>query len=148
MRQGAFFATPGRAVSRGTLDRNRRSPAMLAGLPPAVTACRGNLLRIPLPDGSFDGAFAVESLEHALLPQRAVSELCRIVRPGGRVLVIDKRRARQPLSHHDPWERWFAPEELAGWLGRWCDDVVVRPVSHGEGRSGRDLFLAAVGTKR
>ena len=90
---------------------------MLAGLPPDATACRGSLLQIPLPDGSFDGAFAVESLEHALLPERAVAELCRIVRPGGRVLVIDKHRARQPLSHHDPWERWFTPEELAGLAG-------------------------------
>ena len=124
------------------------APAMLAGLPPGVTACRGTLLQIPLPDGCFDGAFAVESLEHALLPERAVSELCRIVRPGGRVLVIDKHRARQPLSHHDPWERWFTSEELAEWLRCWCDDVVVRPVSHLEGRPGRNLFLAAVGRKR
>jgi malonyl-CoA O-methyltransferase len=124
------------------------APAMLACVPPAVTACCGSLLGIPLADGSFDGAFAVESLEHALLPERAVSELCRIVRPGGRVLVIDKHRARQPLSYHDPWERWFTPEELGQWLRRWCDDVVVRPISHREGRPGRDLFLAAVGTKR
>jgi malonyl-CoA O-methyltransferase len=124
------------------------APAMLACLPPNVTACRGSLLQIPLPDGCFDGALAVESLEHALLPERAVAEVCRIVRPGGQVLVIDKHRARQPLSHHDPWERWFTPHELADWLGRWCDAVVVEPVAHLEGRPGRNLFLAATGRRK
>jgi malonyl-CoA O-methyltransferase len=124
------------------------SPAMLAGLPPGVTAVRGSLLRIPAADGALDAALAVESLEHALRPERAVAELCRIVRPGGRLLVIDKRRARQPLSRHDSWERWFTPEELAAWLRRDCDEVRVESISHLEGRPGRNLFLAASGRKR
>ena len=124
------------------------SPAMLEWLPDGVTACPGNLLRIPAADGAFDGAFAVESLEHSLVPERAVAEICRVVRPGGRVLVIDKHRAKQPLSEHEPWERWFLPEELTCWLARYCEGVTVEPVSHSEGRPGRDLFLAAAGTRR
>ncbi|MFH1266246.1 MAG: methyltransferase domain-containing protein, partial [Planctomycetota bacterium] len=124
------------------------SPAMLDWLPDGVTTCQGSLLRIPAVDGAFDGAFAVESLEHSLAPERAIGELCRVVRPGGWVLVIDKHRAKQPLSEHDPWERWFLPEELAGWLGRYCDDVSVAPASHSEGRGGHDLFLAAQGTRK
>lgn len=124
------------------------SQAMLAGLPDGVTTCLGSLLRIPAADGAFDGVFAVESLEHSLVPERAIGELCRVVRPGGRVLVIDKHRAKQPLSEHDRWERWFLPEELTQWLGRYCDDVTVEPVSHSEGRGGRDLFLAAQGTRK
>jgi len=123
------------------------SQAMLARLPSGVEAREGSLLRIPAADGEFDGALAVESLEHALVPERAVAELCRVVRPGGRVLVIDKHRAKQPLSEHDPWERWFLPEELARWLGRYCEDVAVEPVAHSEGRGGSDLFLAARGRR-
>jgi hypothetical protein len=64
------------------------------------------------------------------------------------VLIIDKNRARQPLSEHDPWERWLTPEELTTWLGRYCDEVTVHPVAHQEGRPGRDLFLAATGRRR
>jgi SAM-dependent methyltransferase len=124
------------------------SPAMLARLPPGVNTVEGSILRIPLPDAALDGALAVESLEHALLPERAMAELCRVVRPGGRVLVIDKDRRKQPLSEYDPWERWFAPEELAAWMERWCEDVVVRHVPHAEGRPGSDLFLAASGVRR
>jgi malonyl-CoA O-methyltransferase len=124
------------------------SKAMLAQLPPGVRAVEGSLLRIPLADGELDGALAVESLEHSLLPEQAVAELCRVVRPGGSVLVIDKHRAKQPLSLCDPWERWFTPQELSAWLGRSCDEVAVSPVAHREGRGGRDLFLAARGEKR
>jgi len=124
------------------------APSAPDGLPPGVAVCHGSLLRLPVTDGAMDGALAVESLEHALLPERAMAELCRIVRPGGRVLVIDKHRRKQALSLCEPWERWFTPEELAGWLGRFCGEVRVEPVSHLEGRPARDLFLAAAGRRR
>jgi SAM-dependent methyltransferase len=124
------------------------SAAMLACLPPGVTATQGNMLHIPSATGAFDGALAVESLEHALLPRRAVDELCRVVRPGGRVLIIDKHRRRQPLSLHDPWERWCTPEELAAWLGSHCDQVETTPLRHREGRPGAGLFLAVEGRRR
>jgi len=124
------------------------STTALAGLPRGVTPLEAGLLHVPLPDGTFDAALAVESLEHALLAKRAVAELCRIVRPGGRVLIVDKHRARQPLSHCHPWERWFTPHELAAWLGAYCRDVTVESVSHCEGRGGTRLFLAAAGTRK
>lgn len=124
------------------------SPAMLARLPAGVSGCAGSLLRLPIADAAVDGVLAVEALEHALLPQRALAELCRIVRPGGRVAVIDKRRDQQALSHHDPWERWFSPAELHAWLSQWCNDVSVEAVSHLEGRPGANLFLAATGQRK
>lgn len=121
--------------------------AALERLPQGVSPREGSLLRTGLADDWLDGAFAVESLEHSLLPELAVAELCRIVRPGGRVLVIDKDRAQQPLSEHAPWERWFSPRELAAWLRRHCDQVCVRPIAHVVGSSA-NLFLAAEGTVR
>jgi tocopherol O-methyltransferase len=42
-----------------------------------------------LPDASFDAAVAVESLSHMPDPARAFGELGRVVRPGGRVVVVD-----------------------------------------------------------
>jgi len=124
------------------------SPAMLAQLPVEVRRCRGSLLRIPAADAAFDAAMAVESLEHSLWPQRAVNELCRIVRPGGRILIIDKHREKQSRSLHDPWEQWFTPEELRNWLSPCCDELSVVPVAHLEGRAAQDLFLAASGRRR
>ncbi|HWB09952.1 MAG TPA: methyltransferase domain-containing protein [Pirellulales bacterium] len=122
------------------------STALLDQVPVRVETRRGGLLRIPAGDGEFDGAFAVESLEHSLLPERAVSEMCRVVRPGGRVLIIDKHAARQALSLHEPWEQWFSPETVAAWLAPHCCDVRVRSIHHGAGNEP-GLFLCWEGTK-
>jgi len=146
--KGRFARRLGAEFPQARLVGVDLAPAMLARLPPGVRCCAGSLLRLPLAATSVDGVLAVESLEHALLPQRAVDELCRIVRPGGRVLVIDKSRARQPLSHHDPWERWFTSAELQAWLGPWCDQISVEALSHLEGRPATNLFLAATGRRK
>jgi malonyl-CoA O-methyltransferase len=122
------------------------SAALLDRIPASVETRRGGLLHIPASDGEFDGAFAVESLEHSLLPQQAVNEICRVVRPGGRVLIIDKHLARQALSLYEPWEHWFLPETVATWLAPHCRDVRVRSISHGD-RQEEGLFLCWEATK-
>jgi len=127
------------------IDPSRR---LLAELPAYVEPRQGGLLRIPAADGEFDGVLAVESLEHALLPDHAVREICRVVRPGGSVLIIDKHRARQALSRHEPWEQWFEPEQVAAWLSAGCGHVRVEPVSHGSRPPSRPLFVAWSGTAR
>jgi malonyl-CoA O-methyltransferase len=125
------------------VDPSRR---WLSRLPDEIEPRLGSLLAIPAADGEFDGVLAVESLEHALLPEHAVSEICRVVRRGGSVLVIDKHRARQPLSRHEPWEQWCEPREVVQWLSLACDDVYCEPVSHGRRPPARPLFLAWSGT--
>lgn len=124
------------------------SPALLACLPHSVAPCEGRLTRIPLATDSLDGVLAVESLEHALLPQAAVGELCRVVRPGGRVLIVEKDRRSQALSQHDPWEQWLSPHQLTDWLEHFCGEVSVSRVCHLEGRGGSRLFFAIRGVKR
>ena len=123
-------------------------PSLLDRLPSGAERRQGTLLRIPALDNAFDAAMAIESLEHALVPQRAVSELCRVVRPGGRVLVIDKHRKYQLLSDHEPWERWFLPEQVSRWLSKHCDAVSVQSIAHGDGRQARDLYLCWTGVRR
>lgn len=124
------------------------SAAMLSILPAGVAARRGSILRTGAADGEFDGVMAVETLEHSLVPERAIAELCRIVRPGGRILIVDKDLRKQPLSEHDPWERWVTAEQLTGWLAPYCCEIQVHHVAHREGRPGHDLFLAATATRR
>jgi len=115
---------------------------------PAIDFRAGSLLDLPLASHSCDGALAIESLEHSLLPRRAVAELCRIVRPGGQLLIIDKQRRFQPLSLHQPWERWFEPAEVAAWLAEFCDDVTIRPVAHATHREPTGLFVAWTARRR
>lgn len=116
-------------------------------LPAAIERRRGEILQIPAAAGELDAVLCVEVLEHALLPERAVAELCRVVRAGGRILIIDKDRACQPLSRHEPWERWFSAAEVASWLGRYCDDVETTAVEHA-GSGPKPLFWCWTATRR
>jgi SAM-dependent methyltransferase len=47
----------------------------------------GDMERLPFPDGAFDVGYSVSALEHTADPAKAVAELCRVVRPGGLVLI-------------------------------------------------------------
>jgi SAM-dependent methyltransferase len=52
---------------------------------------RADLLALPFPDASFDAVIASEVLEHIPDDQRAMDEIARVVRPGGRVAVTVPR---------------------------------------------------------
>jgi SAM-dependent methyltransferase len=47
----------------------------------------GDALVLPFPDGAFDRVIAAEVLEHIWADERAIGELVRVVRPGGRLAV-------------------------------------------------------------
>ncbi|HLI45197.1 MAG TPA: class I SAM-dependent methyltransferase [Acidimicrobiales bacterium] len=57
----------------------------------AGLAVRGTALDLPFPDGSFDRVIAAEVLEHIPDDVRAMAELARVVRPGGRLAVTVPR---------------------------------------------------------
>lgn len=64
--------------------------AMLRYVPAPVAPCAGSMTLLPFRDDAFDCAYATESLEHAVEIETAVAEMCRVVRPGGRIVIIDK----------------------------------------------------------
>ena len=50
-------------------------------------AVRGDALTLPFADGTFDRIVAAEVLEHIWADDRAISELVRVLAPGGRIAV-------------------------------------------------------------
>lgn len=120
----------------------------LRRLPPGIDRRLGQLLNLPASNGEFDAVLCVEAVEHALVPQAALEELCRVLRPGGSLLVIDKDRRRQELSECAPWERWLAQEETVAWLEAWCEDIAATGINHGPHGQRAGLFLAFEATRR
>lgn len=55
------------------------------------SCARGDALRLPFPDGSFDRVIAAEVLEHIPADREAMIELARVVRPGGTIAVTVPR---------------------------------------------------------
>nr|WGO49567.1 methyltransferase [Streptomyces lavendulae] len=55
---------------------------------------------LPFDDGSFDGAWAIESLLHLTDQSTALAQLHRVVRPGGRLVVADLCQ-REPFTGED-----------------------------------------------
>jgi ubiquinone/menaquinone biosynthesis C-methylase UbiE len=61
---------------------------------------QGNYEALDFPDGTFDIAFGVETFCQTSDLKRALAEMHRVLRPGGRLVVIDCFRQR-PLSELD-----------------------------------------------
>ena len=61
----------------------------LLGTRPWATIDDGDALALPYPDGSFDAAVATQVYEYVADIPRALAELRRVLRRGGRALVLD-----------------------------------------------------------
>lgn len=121
--------------------------AMLACVPQGVERCAASMTALPLKDACCDGAYATESLEHAVDIPAAVHELCRIVKPGGRIVIIDKSAEAWGRLETPAWEKWFGRRELEKLLARDCREVSSRPISYWEDVEPDGLFLAWLAVK-
>jgi SAM-dependent methyltransferase len=121
--------------------------AMLRSVPPGIERAAASMTALPLANACCDAAYATESLEHAVDIPAAVAELCRVVRPGGRIVIIDKNAAAWGRLETPAWERWFDQKELERLLARHCREVSSRPISYWEDVDPDGLFLAWLAIK-
>lgn len=118
------------------------SPEMLRFAPEGMQTRAGSMTELPFEDAFFDGAYATESLEHAVEIERAVAEICRVVKPGGRIVVIDKNAEHWGKLETPEWERWFTRGELERMLARHCREVSSMHISYWDDVEPDGLFLA------
>ena len=79
---------------------------------------QGDMEEVPIDDRMVDLVFFSQSLHHALHPERAVSEARRILRPGGRVVILDlvKHRFEEAREMYADERLGFSESELGGML--------------------------------
>ncbi|HTS27150.1 MAG TPA: class I SAM-dependent methyltransferase [Bryobacteraceae bacterium] len=123
------------------------SEEMLRFVPQPIRTRQGSMTDLPFADGFFDGAYATESLEHAVEIDKAVSEICRVVKPGGRIAIIDKNAEQWGRLETPEWETWFGRKELERLLGQHCRKVNSRFISYWEDVEPDGLFLAWLAEK-
>ena len=123
------------------------SPEMLKYVPMEIHTRAGSMTELPFDDEFFDGAYATESLEHAVEIDLAVAEICRVVKPGGRIAIIDKNSEHWGRLHTPEWEKWFSRKELERLLRKDCKQVSSQFVSYWEDVEPDGLFLAWLAIK-
>ncbi|MER7767838.1 methyltransferase domain-containing protein [Kitasatospora sp. NPDC096140] len=64
----------------------------------------GDYHRLPFGDDEFDGAYSMETLVHSYDPPRALAEFHRVLRPGGRLVLLGPM-STVPLDELEPGAR-------------------------------------------
>jgi len=78
----------------------------------------GDIEKVPLKDRSVDLALLSQALHHAENPRKALSEAFRILKPGGRLLILDLRAHRFEKARELYADRWlgFKENDLHDWI--------------------------------
>jgi ArsR family transcriptional regulator len=72
----------------------------------------GDLEDVPIRSGTVDLAFLSQALHHAVHPERAIAEAWRILKPGGRIAVLDLNRHHFEEAREMYADLWLGFTEL------------------------------------
>lgn len=132
--------------SSDMLDAARRRLADVGN----VALSRGRLEALPLGDASLDVAVLGLVLHHVPAPEKALGEAARVLRAGGRLLVLDmvahgREEYRERMGHI--WSG-FERKRLEGWLREAGFERVAWHPMRADPEAKGPLLFTAVATKR
>ncbi len=106
---------------------------------------RGEMEALPIDDRSLDAALITLVLHHLAEPRRALEEAARVLRPGGKLLVIDMQPHDRTDYRAQMGHVWlgFSEEQMIRWLSE-CGltHLLWRPLPPEPGAKGPSLFAA------
>ncbi len=122
---------------------------ILDKLPEGINAKLGSLLSIPFEDESFDFSMTTEAIEHAVDIENAVSELVRVTKKGGKILIIDKNIKAKGAFETPPWEQWFETDGLKKIMeSKGLEVEVSENLPHNDKDGSDGIYSAWIGRKK
>jgi len=121
-------------------------------------------LSLPFADKSLDAIFANMYLHHTVKPADAISEMARVLRPGGRLVITDMDAHPYAWLKEEMADVWqgFERDDLRGWLRQaglvnvivdgsgqsCCATCSSATLTDGQGREAKISVFVATGTRR
>ena len=106
---------------------------------------RGELSAVPIDTASCDAAMLVLALTYLPDPKSAIAEMARIVKPGGKAIVVDLLLHDRDDFRRQMGQRWlgFDMDQIKSWQGEaGFEAAECRPLPTESGAKGPALFLA------
>lgn len=82
------------------------------GLQDQIKFAEGDFTSVPLPSGSLDAVYSVEAVCHAVDPEKYFKEAGRLLRKGGKLILVDDYQATRPFN---PSEQKWLDAYIKGW---------------------------------
>ena len=89
-----------------------------AGLSDRIACHLGDLEHLPLESESQDACFLSQALHHAAQPAKAILEAARVLREGGRLILLDLMQHQLEWVREQMADQWlgFSPKDLQNWM--------------------------------
>jgi demethylmenaquinone methyltransferase / 2-methoxy-6-polyprenyl-1,4-benzoquinol methylase len=100
------------------LDFSEGMLAVARATQPSIEWVQGDATRLPFEDSSFDAATVAFGLRNLADPEKGLLEMGRVVRPGGRLVVLEFLRPPHGVvgTAYELYLRHLLPR-LGGWVG-------------------------------
>src|SRR4028118_478236 len=113
----AKVGTTGRVVHTDINEamlRTGRDRLLDAGVHLPTLVCDGE--KLPFPGGAFDLVSVAFGLRNMTHKDAALAEMCRVLRPGGKLLVLEFSKVAKPLARAYDWYSFSVLPRLGQWV--------------------------------